>query len=818
MTPGPRRLRHAPRLLLPAAAAALTVAAAAPAVAAPGHGHVARPSTALRGSAQPSVVRAAPLGAAVASAPVRVSLVLRPQNGRLLRSMAAHASGGTALPQRLIDRLFRPSADTQARIAAYMRARGFRPLGRGVLTMSFAGNVAQAQRAFGVPLARYRLRDGTAYRAPAGALRLPPALAARVITVTGLSTLPLMQPLGLHRATTKHHPNITVSDCNDADSTQGANSGSLQPDDLNGPNGYNAQALLSGGGDGTGENVALVEFSNYVNSDQAAYQSCYGTSVGVARDTIGGGNPKRAAGDEVALDQEVLASTAPGIGTIHTYVAPEFDSMAAVLDAILKNHAAQGVHIVSDSWGLCELAELRSDAAATDTELQLLAVAGISFFAASGDDGASDCNRFGIPAPQVDDPASQPYATGVGGTRLDPSSSHVETTWGGHGVGAGGGGGGISAFFAMPGWQKGRGVIREGVSSKTKCGGRTHYCREVPDVAFDADPDTGYVIHCTVGQCSAGDGGWQVFGGTSAAAPLMAGYTADANSFSLANGGRRMGFASPFLYRQFADPVMFHDITSGTNSIHAGTTFSARPGYDLATGMGSIDVSAMATALAAYTGGAPRSHASRLTGASGRRTITNAHGAMLSGTLRNAATGKPLARQAIQVEGFVLNTGAYKLYKLHTGRKGRWSIRLTTRQLRSSFLWHVVYVGAQAHRGAATAFRTLGVAPRLAASTTLPFSGGAYHGTHGTLFVVSGTSRPNMHGGSLGGPTEIRFQVRVHGTSTWHLTTSAARVGRKGRFSVRGEFTGAGTFDVRFRYLGGAWAPTQSKALVIAVS
>jgi subtilase family serine protease len=811
-------LRNTLKLLLPAAAAALTVAAAAPAVAATDRAHVTRPSVALRGSAQPSVMHSASLGNAVATTPVRVSLVLRPQNGRLLRTMAAHASGGTALGQRLIGRLFRPSADTQRRIAAYMLARGFRPLGRGVLTVSFAGNVAQAQRAFGVSLARYRLRDGTGYRAPTGAIHLPPALAARVITVTGLSTLPLMQPLGLRKAAPKHHPNATVGDCLAADSTRAANSGSLQPDDLNGPNGYNAQGLLSGGSDGAGENVALVEFSNYVNSDQATYQSCYGTSVGVARDKVDGGNRSTAEGDEVALDQEVLASTAPGIGTIHTYVAPAFGSMASVLDAVLRNHAAQGVHIVSDSWGLCELAELRSDAAATDTELQLLAVAGISFYAASGDNGASDCNDFGIPAPQVDDPASQPYATGVGGTRLDPSSSHIETAWGGHGVAAGGGGGGISAFFTMPGWQKGRGVIHKGVSSKTRCGGKTRDCREVPDVAFDSDPDTGYVIHCTVGLCSAGNGGWQVFGGTSAAAPLMAGYTADANSFSLANGGRRMGFANPFLYRQFADPVMFHDITSGTNSIHRGTTFSARPGYDLATGMGSIDVTAMATALAAYTGGAPRSHASRLTGASGRRTITNAHGARLSGRLTNAATGMALAGQAIQVEGFVLNTGAYKLYKLHTGRKGRWSIGLTTKQLRSSFLWHVVYVGAQAHRGAATRFRTLGVAPRLTASSSLPFSGGTYHIAHGTLFVVSGTSKPNMHGGAFAGPTEIRFQVRVHGTSTWHLTPSAARVGRKGRFSVRGEFTGAGTFDVRFRYLGGAWAPTQSKALVITVS
>src|SRR5204863_1850608 len=81
------------------------------------------------------------------------------------------------------------------------------------------------------------------------------------------------------------------------------------------------------------------------------------------------------------------------------------------------------------------------------------------------------------------------------------------------------------------------------------------------------------------------------------------------------------------------------------------------------------------------------------------------------------------------------------------------------------------------------------------------------------LRTVTGTSRPNMRGGAFGGPTRIRFQVRVNGTSTWHLTASAARVGRKGRFSVRGEFTGAGTFDVRFRYLGGAWAPRQSKAL-----
>jgi len=810
-------VRPSLKLLVPAAALALI--AAPPSLAATAK-HAARPSAAVPGSVQPAVARSALIGKADPSTAVRVAFVLRPEHAGLLRAMAARSSAETALTQAQIDRLFRPSAGAQARVAAYMRARGFRPLGRGVLTMSFAGTVARAQRAFGVRLARYRLGDGTAYRAPTGAIHLPPALAPRVISVSGLSTLPLMQPLGLHRAPATQHPRVTVGDCPAADSTQTANTGSLQPNDLASANGYDSQALLNAGSDGAGENVALVEFSDYLDGDQAVYQSCYGTAVGVVRHNVDGGNPVTAGGDEVALDQEVLASAAPGIGTIHTYVAPSDDTMAAVLDAILRTHAARGIHIVSDSWGICEIEELRSDAAATDTELQLLAVAGVSFFAASGDDGASDCNRFGIKAPEVDDPASQPYATGVGGTSLVTSPSRAETAWGGHGAAAGGGGGGISAVFPMPGWQKGPGVIRSGVSSKTKCGGRTRYCREVPDVAFDADPGTGYVIHCTTGQCSTANNGWQVFGGTSAAAPLMAAYTAIANSSSLAGGGGRVGFANPFLYHEFADPVMFHDIISGTNSIRGGTTFSARAGYDLATGMGSIDVGAMAAALAAYTGGTPLSHTTRLTAAAGRRSITNVRGATLSGRLVDTTSHKALGIRPVEVEGFLLNTGAYRLFRLHTGPKGGWSIRLTTRQLRSNFLWHVVYAGEQAHRGISTRFRMLGVAPTLTASSKLPFSGGAYHVAHGKLFTVSGTSKPNMRA-AFGSPTQIGFQVRVHGAKRWHTTTSVARVGRKGRFSVRGEFTGPGTFDVRFRYRGGvgfAWWSTQSRAIVIKVS
>src|SRR6185312_15861574 len=243
---------------------------------------------------------------------------------------------------------------------------------------------------------------------------------------------------------------------------------------------------------------------------------------------------------------------------------------------------------------------------------------------------------------------------------------------------------------------------------------------------------------------------------------------------------------NPFLYHEFADPVMFHDITSGTNSIHGGTTFSARAGYDLATGMGSIDVGAMATALAAYTGGTPLSHTTKITGAAGRRSITNARGATLSGKLVDTASHKALGGRPVQVEGFVLNTGAYKLFKLHTGPKGGWSIRLTTRQLRSNFLWHAVYAGEQAHRGKSTPFRMLGVAPTLKASSKLPFSGGMYHVAHGKLFTVSGTSNPNMHS-AFGAPTEIGFQVRVHGARRVHRRRHlrpALPLPRRGRLRV----------------------------------
>jgi subtilase family serine protease len=699
-----------PSLKLIVLACAVAVCAAAPTVAAASAPQA--PTATVAGSVLPSVARSTLLGHTSAAASVRVELILRPAHAGLLAKMAARSSDRAPISRRLLGGLFRPMPAVRAQVAAYMHARGFRSAGAGVLSQSFTGTAAQAEQAFGVSLQNYRLADGTSYRAPSGAIHLPAALATRVITVDGLNTLPLEQPAGLHhRAGSKLTPKTSVvTGCTASNNAQSANPGSLQPADLDGTHGYNSAPLLGVGGDGTGENVALVEFSNYQNSDQATYQSCYGTSVPVTPVSIDGGNTSTSGGDEVALDQEVLAGEAPGLDGIFTFVAPGSDTMASMLDSILSRHGAEHVQIVSDSWGICEDVELNSDIAANNAELELMAVAGMSFYAASGDSGSSDCSRFGNNAPQVDDPASQPYATGVGGTNLDPSSSHHETVWGGHGPSAGGGGGGVSEEFVKPTWQAGNGVIRTGVSSKTKCGGKTHYCREVPDVSFDADPNTGYVIHCTVGQCLTSSAGWQVFGGTSAAAPLMAAFTADANTYSLANGGKRIGFANPFLYHEFtADPTMFNDVTSGTNNINGGSTYTAKVGYDVASGLGSVDASEMAVDLAAHVRSPVAIDSTVITAGSSRNPISAGHPAILSGTLKDHKTHRFLAFRVVWVEGFQKGSNNPSFFRVHTGLHGGWALKLTTKLIKHKFQWHAVYVGEQGHAPAVSPLRNLGV-------------------------------------------------------------------------------------------------------------
>jgi kumamolisin len=215
---------------------------------------------------------------------------------------------------------------------------------------------------------------------------------------------------------------------------------------------------------------------------------------------------------------------------------------------------------MSISWGSAESVWTQQAVRAMTSALQDAAELGVTVCAASGDGLATD--GVGDGEPHVDFPASSPFVVGCGGTRLDASGSSVadETVWNSNG---GGTGGGISALFPVPSYQS-------GVRLPTAAGGGKAG-RGVPDVAGDADPDTGYRVVV--------DGQKQVIGGTSAVAPLWAGLFALIN----AKAPKPVGQPHATLY---AHPQAFRDTTSGNNEDN-GVGYSAGPGWDACTGLGS---------------------------------------------------------------------------------------------------------------------------------------------------------------------------------------------------------------------------------------
>jgi hypothetical protein len=226
---------------------------------------------------------------------------------------------------------------------------------------------------------------------------------------------------------------------------------------------------------------------------------------------------------------------------------------------------------------------------------QAAAAQGQTILAASGDLGADGCYNPQTGAnttPAVDDPASQPYVTGVGGTTLHinfDNTYQFEQVWNDRTIHNGASGGGISLVWHMPYWQQ-----APGVANAYSTG-----FREVPDVSLNADPQTGYDVFCKIGGCA--NHGWMIFGGTSAAAPAWAAMIALANQASLKANGFMVGFLNPSLY-DIAHGVTgtsynaaFHDIVpvSGyvNNNDYVGNsgTYPAGSAYDLATGLGTYD-------------------------------------------------------------------------------------------------------------------------------------------------------------------------------------------------------------------------------------
>ena len=191
----------------------------------------------------------------------------------------------------------------------------------------------------------------------------------------------------------------------------------------------------------------------------------------------------------------------------------------------------------------------------------------------------------------VDDPASQPYVVGVGGTSLEsdvpPLGPTEERAWN-DGASGGGGGGGISGSWASPPWQAQSGVL----------GTENPSGRLVPDVSASADEQHGTTIYSASfgGGSGSSSAGWATIGGTSASAPIWAAIVTDIASGSACSslpvnaGGRDLGFVAPELYAVASKTyaTTFNNVTLGDNDVfRLGLGYHAGPGYNLASGLGS---------------------------------------------------------------------------------------------------------------------------------------------------------------------------------------------------------------------------------------
>jgi subtilase family serine protease len=749
---------------------------------------------AVPGSALPALRGAARVAPTAAARPIDVTVSLKPRNASLLAYSARTSSGSEPMSTAQLRALFAPSAADRAAVVAYMRGHGMRLERSGLLTLSFHGTATAASSAFHVGLSTYRGSDGHVFRAPDAAVRLPTAISPLVSSVTGLDTATKLQSLATRPELTPHTAVPTPS-CSGPGHAKSFYGGYL-PGDL--ATAYGHRSLIQNGYDGTGESIALVEFSNYKASDISSFKSCVGLTTPVHNRPINGGSTTMSGAIEAELDIEVALSNAPGLDSVEVYTAP--NSIAQILpmiDRMISTRDNTHTYIISDSWGLCEDALPPSFLQAESYQLQMAAAMGLSFYAASGDSGSSDCERLQSSDTKltVDDPASQPFVTGVGGTALHSANGADSTAWK-HG------GGGISRIWSQPSYQSGN--PHRSYDNGVKCGNPAGFCRQVPDIALDARPSTGYIIECTsiVSGCPRGIP-WFPVGGTSGGAPLMAAITADANTSSLQNGGHRMGFANPMLY---SDPSMFWDVTVGNNSINGSGLYQAAAGYDPATGLGSPKADLLANALAAFTPVVPNPDATNLdvTAPTATRTVKYGRQVTLAGRLTDAGDA-PIANRRVYVELREGNTTYW--YGDQTDSSGVWSFTFS-KQLRRNLSWQAIFPGSDTEGGVTVPGTTIHVIPRLgsrASRSRVP---------RGTSFTFSGVSTPNMHG------ARVRLQVRRRAGGAWHTVATVA-VNRRGGYSRTVRFTTPGAAYLRWSYAGGgshAWMSATSPSRHVAIT
>ena len=426
------------------------------------------------------------------------------------------------------------------------------------MMLQVSASAADLERALQVALRTYaHPTESRTFFAPDTEPSVPAGVP--ILSLGGLESFARPHPASLHRTPLKSSPRP-------------------MPEMGSGPNGnlagfdYRAAYVPGTTLTGTGQSVGLVEFDGYYATDITTYESMMGLpNVPLQVVTLEGFNSIPTTGansgnSEVALDIEMAISMAPGLSKVVVFESnPTSGVFNNVLLAMSTNTA---IKQLSCSWTAGPITGAQRTA--MDNYFLKFGAQGQSFFAASGDNGAT---AGAIPAPDDD-----PYITVVGGTVLataGPAGPWLwEEVWNsqeGPGFNATGGGVSTTTAYNIPSWQK-------GVSMTTNHGSTTK--RNVPDVAMVADNI--FIV--------ADNGQQETTGGTSAAAPLWAGFAALVNQQALSVGATNIGFVNPALYQIGTNSgyaACFDDITVGNNTNTSTSQYLAVPGYDLCTGWGS---------------------------------------------------------------------------------------------------------------------------------------------------------------------------------------------------------------------------------------
>lgn len=524
-----------------------------------------------------------------------------------------------------------------AAVEAWLQQQGFAIdyVNRSRNAVHFSGTVGQFESAFQTQMHYYTIA-GVRHFGPSTALSVPAAIAPVVQTITNVSDLNRPRPMHI---TPRAAFTSSVS-----------GSVFFAPGDIQTT--YDMSPLISGGDTGIGQTVAIMGQS-YVNvSDMEAFEAAAKLPKKDPNLVLvpGTGNDGvTASGDESEsdLDLEWSGAMAPGANLVFVYTGNNtsygvYDSAAYAVDQKIGN-------IISLSYSSCETDLTSTNYAQIDAIFQQAAAQGQTVLAASGDSGSTACSGDKTlttaqqEAEVVNYPASSAYVTGVGGTEISAQndSSSNSTYWiaaSGSDVltsaktyipeiawnddssqnGLSSSGGGVSTLVARPSWQAGV----QGIPSGSK--------RLVPDISFYSSPNSPGYLYCTsdstswnssqTGSCTNGfrdssaNGYLTIAGGTSFATPIFAGMLADLNQkLGYATG---QGNINPVLYKLAGNSsyyptsaTYFHDVTQGNNNCNAGSQYcsssagySAQTGYDMVTGLGSLDVGNIATIWPANAG------------------------------------------------------------------------------------------------------------------------------------------------------------------------------------------------------------------------